>query len=141
MLRLPNNVLQKALIKLLKEKINPLIGVHDFVPANARIPYITIGNIVTHDTSTKTEDNTRLEIQINIWSTYKGKYEINRIAENIINLLTSEEGYLNVEDSGFKVYEQTINMYEAFPEDNTGYNGVINLEVKVKNLQATADDI
>ena len=60
MLRLPNNVLQKALIKLLKEKINPLIGVHDFVPANARIPYITIGNIVTHDTSTKTEDNTAL---------------------------------------------------------------------------------
>lgn len=78
MLRLPNNALQKALIKLLKEKMQG-VSVYDFVPIEATPPYITLGSIVVTDQSTKTEDNYKVDMQINIWSEYEGRYEINHI--------------------------------------------------------------
>ena len=82
MLRLPNNALQKALIKLLKEKMQG-VAVYDFVPIEATPPYITLGSIVVTDQSTKTEDNYKVDMQINIWSEYEGRYEINHIAQQV----------------------------------------------------------
>ena len=72
MLRLPNNALQKALIKLLKEKMQG-VAVYDFVPIEATPPYITLGSIVVTDQSTKTEDNYKVDMQINIWSEYESE--------------------------------------------------------------------
>ncbi len=143
MLRLPNNAVQKALYQKLKT-YEELIGAptYDFVPDEALMPFITLGTTVTTNIGNKTEDCTKIEVQINIWSEYKGKYQINNIAEQIINLLMSQEtGYLDCEAEGFVAYGQSISTYEAYPEDSTGYNAVIGLEVQVKNLEATADEI
>lgn len=142
MLKLPNNPVQKALYKLLKTH-EQTIGAktYDFVPDEAELPFITLGNTVTTNIGTKTEDDTKIEIQINIWSEYKGKYQINNIAERIINLLMSKDGYLDCTADGFIAYRQAINTYEAYPEDAEGYNGVIALEVHVNNTQATAEEI
>jgi hypothetical protein len=143
MLRLPNNPVQKALYQKLKT-YEEFIGAptYDFVPDEAKMPFVTLGNTVTTNIGNKTEDNTKIEVQINIWSEYKGKYQINNIAERIINLLMSQEtGYLDCEAEGFIAYEQAISTYEAYPEDATGYNAVIGLEVHVKNFEATAEEI
>lgn len=136
-LRLPNNCLQKNLIKLLQDHFadRGKIGVYDYVPDDAIPPYITLGSIITEDISTKTEDRYRVQQQINIWSEYKGKHEINLIAEKIINLLTSREGHLDLSEEGFFCNWQSIKMYEAYPEENTGYNGVIELEVIILNTK------
>ena len=131
MLRLPNNPVQKALYQKLKT-YEELIGAptYDFVPDEATMPFITLGNTVTTNIGNKTEDNTKIEVQIN------------NSAERIINLLMSQEtGYLDCEAEGFIAYEQAISTYEAYPEDATGYNAVIGLEVHVKNFEATAEEI
>lgn len=132
MQRLPNNALGKALFTLLNEKL-PGITVYDFVPEEAAVPYVTIGTMVTNDISSKAETAYKVAIQINIWSEYRGKYEINKIAERIMALLCSNEGYIDVTADGFTAYQNTIDMYEAYPEDAYGYNGVISLEVRVKD--------
>ena len=142
MLRLPNNAVMKGLVEVLSKNLARFnVPVYDFVPLEASLPYVSIGSIVTSDIGTKTEDLTKLEIQINIWSEYHGKYEINSIAQNMINLLTSPEGHIDTTKEGYFVYKQSIKLYEAYPEYNTGYNGVVNLEAYVKNLQATSEDI
>lgn len=142
MLRLPNNAVQKALYRLLSAN-REYIGApaYDFVPDDALLPFITLGTTITTDMGNKTQDDTKVDIQINIWSEYKGKYQINNIAERIINLLTSVDGYLDCTDDGFEVYRNKVNTYEAYPEDATGYNAVISLELHVHNRQATADEI
>lgn len=132
MQRLPNNALGKALFKLLNEKL-PDITVYDFVPEEAAVPYVTIGTMVTNDISSKAETAYKVAIQINIWSEYRGKYEINKIAERIMALLCSNEGCIDVTADGFTAYQNTIDMYEAYPEDAYGYNCVISLEVRVKD--------
>lgn len=136
MLRLPNNALQKALIELLAEKLSAMgVAVYDFVPLEAAPPYVTLGTVATQDISTKTEDCYKVSQQINIWSDYKGKHQINNIAEYIINLLTSAEGHLDLKADDFFCNQQRVNMYEAYPEENTGYNGVIEFEAYILNLK------
>lgn len=132
MQRLPNNALGKALFKLLKEKL-PDVTVYDFVPEEAAVPYVTIGTMVTNDISSKAETAYKVTIQINIWSEYRGKYEINKIAERIMGLLCSMDGYIDVTQDGFMAYQNTVDMYEAYPEDADGYNGVISLEIRIKD--------
>lgn len=140
MRRLPNNALQKALVKLLSDKL-PDVTVYDFVPEAAQIPYVTLGACVTNDISTKTENLYKVDVQINIWSEYRGKYEINNIAERIARLLTSVEGYIDTTADNFAVYRQLVNQYEAFPENGEGYSGVLSLDIYIKNMEATPDDI
>lgn len=132
--RLPNSALQKALYKLLKNKL-PDIAVYDFVPENAQVPYVTFGTIVTNDISSKMTSDYKVELQINIWSEYRGKYEINRIAERIMSLLCSMDGYIDCTADGFVVHQNAINMYEAYPENGEGYSGVLSLECYVKDMQ------
>lgn len=140
MRRLPNNALQKALVKLLADKL-PDVTVYDFVPEAAQIPYVTLGACVTNDISTKTDNLYKVDVQINIWSEYRGKYEINNIAERIARLLTSADGYIDASADNFAVYCQRVNQYEAFPEDGEGYSGVLSLDIYVRNMEATADNI
>ena len=110
MRRLPNNALQKALVKLLTDKL-PDVKVYDFVPEAAQIPYVTLGACVTNDISTKTDNLYKVDVQINIWSEYRGKYEINNIAERIAGLLTSADGYIDASADNFAVYCQRVNQF------------------------------
>lgn len=142
MLKLPNNAVQKALYQKL-QAYESTIGAktYDFVPDDVQMPFITIGNTITEDIGNKTQDDTKIEMQINIWSEYKGKYQINNIAERIINLITSNDGYLDCTEDGFQVYRQKVTTYEAYPEDATGYNAVINFVIYVNNMQASVEQI
>lgn len=135
MKRLPNNALHKALIKFLKENIDA--AVYDYVPDEFKLPYVTLGAINVQDKSTKMDDLTHLSVQIHLWSGYKGRYEINVLAENIINLLSNNQ--LDMEEDGFYSNAQGVDFYESYPEDDDGYHGVISFEMLVQNIEGAEE--
>lgn len=132
MKRIPNNALQKAMIALLKEKLT--VPVYDFVNDTAKMPYVCLGAFTCRDISTKIEDMSHVTLQINIFSSYRGKYEINAIAEQIIKVLTSEQ--IDLAGEGFYTTMQAVNMYEAFPEDEYSYSGVVSFECEIQNIRS-----
>lgn len=132
MKRLPNNMVHKALIAFLRDKVG--CRVYDFVPEDAELPFVTLGNINAEDKSTKSEDIIHLTVQIHIWSNYRGRYEINSLAEKIINALSSVQLDLSEED--FYSNAQGVDFYESYPEEDSGYNGVITFELLVQNIRS-----
>ena len=132
MKRLPNNIVHKVLIAFLRKEAG--CRVYDFVPEDAALPLVTLGNINAEDKSTKSEDIIHMTVQIHIWSTYRGRYEINSLAERIINVLASVQLDLSEED--FYSNAQGVDFYESYPEENSGYNGVITFEMLVQNMRS-----
>lgn len=132
MKRLPNNIVHKVLIVFLQDHLG--CRVYDFVPENAILPFVTLGNINAEDKSTKSDDIIHLTVQIHIWSTYRGRYEINSLAETIINDLSSHQLDLSEED--FYSNAQGVDFYESYPEDDSGYNGVITFEMLIQNMRS-----
>lgn len=131
MKRLPNNALHKSLIKFLKEK-QP-VPVFDYLPEMAALPFITLGNVTVADQSAKLVEETKVTVAIHIWSDYKGRFEVNNIAECIISLLTSEQ--LDLSQDDFFVFAQEVTFYETYPEEDSGYNSVISFELYIQNIK------
>lgn len=132
MKRLPNNIVHKVLIAFLQDHLG--CRVYDFVPENAILPFVTLGNINAEDKSTKSDDIIHLTVQIHIWSTYRGRYEINSLAETIINDLSSHQ--LDLSEGDFYSNAQGVDFYESYPEDDSGYNGVITFEMLIQNMRS-----
>lgn len=131
MKRLPNNAVQKALLLFLRANVD--IPVYDYVPEEAKLPFITLGAINVQDQSTKAEDMTHVSIQIHIWSHYKGRYEINILAEELMQLLTKEQ--LDLGGESFCALSQSIDFYETYPEEDNGYSGILTFEMMVQNMK------
>lgn len=131
MKRIPLNALQKALISYLTA--NEVVPVYDYVPETARPPFMTIGAFNCKEDGTKYEDMVEVTVQINIWSTYKGKFEINSIANRVIVLLQTKQ--IDLIEDEFLAIRQQVDFFEAYPEEETGYNGVISLVMLIQNLQ------
>lgn len=131
MKRLPNNAVQKALLLFLRANVD--IPVYDYVPEEAKLPFITLGAINVQDQSTKAEDMTHVSIQIHIWSHYKGRYEINILAEELMQLLTKEQ--LDLGSERFWALSQSIDFYETYPEEDNGYSGILTFEMTIQNMK------
>ena len=136
MKRLPNNAAHKALYEFLSSNIET--PVYDYVPQDAALPFVTLGAVNVEDKSTKSEDMTHVTVQIHLWSDYKGRYEINNLAEEIINLLGNNQ--LDLTDDGFYANAQGVDFYETYPEEESGYNGVLTFEMLVQDIGATSDE-
>lgn len=132
MKRLPNNIVHKALLAFLKKEIG--CRVYDFVPEDAVLPFVTLGTINAEDKSTKSEDIIHMTVQIHIWSTYRGRYEINSLAEKIIRVLSAVQ--LDLSEEEFYSNAQGVDFYESYPEENSGYNGVITFEMLIQNMRS-----
>lgn len=131
MKRLPNNAVQRALLLFLRANVD--IPVYDYVPEEAKLPFITLGAINVQDQSTKAEDMTHVSIQIHIWSHYKGRYEINILAEELMQLLTKEQ--LDLGSERFWALSQSIDFYETYPEEDNGYSGILTFEMMIQNMK------
>lgn len=131
MRRIPLNALQKTLIDYLSA--NEQTPVYDYVPETAMPPFMTLGAFTCKEAGTKYEDLVEVTVQLNIWSTYKGKFEINSIANQVIVLLQTKQIDLSADE--FVVIRQQVDFFEAYPEEETGYNGVISLVLLIQNLQ------
>lgn len=132
MKRLPNNCVHKVLISFLRRDVE--CRVYDYVPEDAVLPFVTLGNINAEDKSTKSDDIIHMTVQIHIWSNYKGRYEINRLAEKIINALSEHQ--LDLSEDDFVSTAQGVDFYESYPEEDSGYNGVITFELLVQNTRS-----
>lgn len=131
MKRLPNNAVQKALLLFLKANVT--IPVFDYVPEEASLPFITLGAINVQDKSTKAEDMTHVSLQIHVWSHYRGRYEINVLAEKLIHLLTGEQ--LDLSEDKFWSLSQSVDFYETYPEEDNGYSGILTFEMDIQNMK------
>jgi len=127
--RIPMAALQKAVFGILSTK--QTTPVHDDVPPNAKLPYITFGAFTCKQTGSKTVDMSDISLQIHVWSEYEGKKEVNEIANDITAVLTAWP--LDLSDDGFNAMSQDVDFFEAFQEETTGYHGVITFVSKIQN--------
>lgn len=128
--RIPMNALQKGVYSILSTKQDT--PVYDDVPPEAVLPYITIGAFTNKPGGGKTIDISDVSLQIHIWSEYSGKREVNEIANDVTAVLTAWS--LDLAADGFKALAQDVDFFEAFPEDEGGYHGVITFTAKIQNL-------
>lgn len=130
--RIPMNALQKGVYFILSQyQTTP---VHDDVPPDAVLPYITIGAFTCKQVGSKTADISDISLQLHIWSEYSGKSEVNEIANDVTAVLTSWP--IDLSEDGFNVMSQDTDMFEAFPSDEDGYHGVIIFVAKIQNIGA-----
>jgi hypothetical protein len=149
--RIPMNALQKGVYSILMSKQEGnIIPVYDDVPEYqldidgnplldeegspipVKLPYVTLGEFTYKRNGTKDTDIGDASQQLHIWSEYKGKKEVNQIADDLTAILTSWA--IDLSDDGFKVIEQDVDFFEAFPEEVAGYHGVITFTSKIQNL-------
>lgn len=135
MKRIPLNALQKALLTYIST--NEKVPVYDYVPETAKPPFMTLGAFNCKEAGTKYEDIVEVTVQLNIWSTYKGKFEINSIANRVISLLQTKQ--IDLSEDEFTAIRQQVDFFEAYPEEETGYNGVISLVILVQNMRRSED--
>lgn len=84
--------LQSAIYSILNgdATLDGIIGnnkIFDNVPQDTPYPYVVIGNINVINTGTKTLDGNEYNVDIDIWSEYRGKKEISDAMERIYELL------------------------------------------------------
>lgn len=84
--------LQSAIYSILNgdATLDAIIGnnkIFDNVPQDTAYPYVVIGNINVINTGTKTLDGNEYNVDIDIWSEYRGKKEISDAMERIYELL------------------------------------------------------
>lgn len=132
--RIPMNALQQGVYSILTEKQegDDVFPIYDDVPEGAALPYVTIGAFTCKRTGDKVSDINYISLQLHVWSEYNGKSEVNRIADDITNILTSWPIDLSV--SGFSVINQDVDFFEAFPEETAGYHGVVTFVSTIQNL-------
>jgi hypothetical protein len=106
--------------------------VYDKVPVKATPPYATLGEFTYKQVGSKDADVGNISLQIHIWSVYNGKSEVNEIADDLTQVLTSYP--LDLSKNNFAVNDQDIDMFEAFPDSVEGYHGVLTFIAEVQNL-------
>lgn len=130
--RIPMVAFQTALYKELSEG-QDTAPVYDMVPVNAKMPFITLGTMTCKPNGAKTADISDVTQTIDIWSTYRGKKEVNEIANDLITVLS--RAAFDLSASHYKVIGQPyVDMFEAFPEEEGGYHGVLIVAAKIQNV-------
>ena len=107
----------------LNEKIK---GVFDYVPEETDFPYVILGRIYSVPEKTKTTIGERVEITIDIWSTYKGKKETIDIIKLVESALKEE-----LEVGGLFVIDQKVKSREVLEEINELYHGTLTYEILI----------
>lgn len=133
--RIPFNEVQKGLYQLLHT--GQSVPVYDAIPTGGEdMPYIWLGEF--H--GTPAEQNKTMVLhhvtqQLHIWSSQKGKHEVNSIMDDIVTLLTK---YQLSMDSFRQVGTVTISLYqtsgELYEDGTTAYHGVLEAEYLVEQL-------
>lgn len=134
MKRIPLNALTKDLYGLLSDNLT--IPVYDDVPEDAVLPYITFGLFTCKGVGTKVNDISDVTLNIDVWSEYQGKSEVNTIAHDVIGLLNQLDGNsVDLSADNFAFLSGEVDFFEAYAEDNNGYHGVITYICKIGNLE------
>ena len=133
MRRLPNNALSKALYALLSNNIS--VPVTDHVDDNVGLPYVVIGNVTSNETKVKSEKILRCAVDLHIFSEYRGKSEVDRIGEDICDLLYAQDTIIDMSADDWVVVDGGIESYETYEEDLYGYGGTLTIKVTVQDIR------
>lgn len=138
MKRIPLNALQAGLYQLITQYASVINGrvvpVYDDVPKGATLPYISFGAFTCRDKAEKTVDVSDVSLQIEIYSEYQGRKEVNEIANDLIAIFGVLKPDLTAD--GFQIIRQDSTMFESFTEaDFEGYRGVISYDAKIQNMR------
>jgi len=103
---------QKAVYALLSENLEPAI--YDFVPENAALPYITIGDAALAKKPALGKNIYEVDIKLHAYVASKGRKVLLQLGQEIFDLLDSQ--FLDIEN--FEHYEtllldQTADLIES----------------------------
>lgn len=129
---IPTVSLQKAVFKLLSKGQDK--KVYGQVPEGAAFPYITIDSITAKPLDTKNSTQWNCSITVNVWGTDEGKKDVYETVSDITYLI-SKYGVEKVTVDGFAVLDAQIDMIETFPEQTTGYHGLIQINYQLSDKE------
>lgn len=104
------------------------------VPAGATFPYITLDAITAKPLDTKNSVQWACSMTVNIWGTEDGKQAVYEAVSDITYLI-SKYGVEKVQVDGFAVLDALIDMIETFPEQTTGYHGLIQINYQLSDKE------
>tara|TARA_R110000824_G_scaffold290624_1_gene479147 strand:+ start:257 stop:664 length:408 start_codon:yes stop_codon:yes gene_type:complete len=102
--------------------------IFDNVPQDTTYPYVVLGNITALNRGTKTLDGNDYVLDIDVWSTYRGKKEISDAMERIYELLHDTTYSVSGADMVVSQVRNTITLVE---NDGITRHGVLTLSVIV----------
>ena len=102
--------------------------IFDNVPQDTAYPYVVIGNINAINRGTKSLDGNEYIVDIDVWSTYRGKKEISDTMERIYELL--HEASYSVSGADM-VVSQVTNTITLVENNGITRHGVLSLSVIV----------
>jgi len=102
--------------------------IFDNVPQDTSYPYAIIGNFNVVNRGTKTLDGNEYSVDIDVWSTYRGKKEISQAMERIYELL--HDTTYSVSGANM-VISQVRNIITLVENDGITRHGVLTLSVIV----------
>jgi len=96
---------QKAVYALLSENLE--LEIYDFVPENAALPYITIGDAALAKKPALGKNIYEVDIRLHAYGAAKGRKDLLELGQEIFDLLDSQ--FLDIEDfEHFEHYETLL---------------------------------
>ena len=132
--RIPMIAFQTAVFEILSTK--QTTKVYDDVDSesgeDAGYPFVSFGAYRCEPDGAKNAVIFNVTLNLEIWSEYEGKKEINEIADDLAAVYTAWP--LDLTTAGFNAIDQGIESLEAFPEDKRGYHGTLAVTAKIQYL-------
>ena len=126
--------LQSAIYSLLSDDstLDGLIGnnkIFDSVaPQGTTYPYVIIGLETTRDIGTKTLDGKVYNVDIEVWSQYRGQKEIKEVMERLYNLFNNATISVSGASS---IMSYVINTTTLTEVDGITRHGIVNIDFTV----------
>lgn len=126
--------LQSAIYSLLSgdSTLDGLVGnnkIFDSIaPQDTAYPYVIIGLETMRDVGTKTLDGNVYNVDIDVWSQYRGQKEIKEIMERIYNLLNNATISVSGASS---VMSYVVNAVTLTEVDGITRHGIVNVDFTI----------
>ena len=126
--------LQSAVYSLLSgdSSLDTLIGdgrIYDSVaPQDSAYPYVVIGMETVTDLGTKTLDGNLYNLNIEVWSQYRGQKQIKEVMERIYNLVNNVSISVSCADSVMSYISSTTTKTEV---DGITRHGIVNVDFTI----------
>lgn len=122
--------LQETIFQRLKKHLT--CGVYDQAPQNAAFPYVTLGEDVVVDWSTKLVPGEEVTHTLHIWSQYAGMQELKQLIDQAIQALTISSLLV----AGFDVVVSAMDGINTFRDpDGITRHGVLRFRFRVSQKE------
>lgn len=121
----PLVALKTAVYDCISEKQS--MDVHGVVPPKAKLPYMTIDDVIAKPDDTKLDVIWNVTVTINVLANEEQQKLVNEALNDITTIIAYYGPTLDV-GSAYKVIDCNIGLVETFSEQTTGFHGLMQLE-------------